>query len=75
VVKQIISKCVTCLKCEGLPYHVTTTPDLPAERESDGLMSVSASQVLFMSRISLQISPRYMYAYSLVAQQEQYTLS
>jgi len=35
VVKQIISKCVTCLKCEGLPYHVTITPDLPAERVSD----------------------------------------
>ena len=35
IVKQVISRCVTCLKCEGLPYHVTTTPDLPAERVSD----------------------------------------
>ena len=25
---------MTCLKCEGLPYNVTTTPDLPAERVS-----------------------------------------
>ena len=30
-VKQVINKSVTCLKCEGLPYNVTTTPDLPAE--------------------------------------------
>ncbi|XP_065902557.1 uncharacterized protein [Dysidea avara] len=35
IVKQVISRCVTCLKCEGLPYRVTTTPDLPAERVSD----------------------------------------
>ena len=33
-VKQVIKNCVTCLKSEGLPYHVTTTPDLPAERVS-----------------------------------------
>ena len=34
-VKQVIKNCVTCLKCEGLPYHVTTTTDPPAERVSD----------------------------------------
>ena len=35
MVKQIISKCVTCLKCERLPYHLTTIPDLSAELVSD----------------------------------------
>ena len=34
-VKLVRNKCVTCWKCEGLPYNVTTTPDLPAERMSD----------------------------------------
>ena len=34
-VKQVIKNCVTFLKCEGLPYHVTTTPHLPAKRVSD----------------------------------------
>ena len=27
-VKHTIKICITCLKCEGLPYSVTTTPDL-----------------------------------------------
>ena len=26
---------MTCLKCEGLPYYVSTIPDLPVERVSD----------------------------------------
>ena len=34
-VKQSIKNCVKCLKCEGLPYSVSTTPDLPVERVSD----------------------------------------
>ena len=34
IVKQIISKCVMCLKCD---YHVTTTPDLLVEQVSDDL--------------------------------------
>ena len=28
-VKQFLNNCVTYLKCEGLPYCVSTTPDLP----------------------------------------------
>ena len=35
IVKQSIKDCVKCLKCEGLPYSVSTTPDLPVERVSD----------------------------------------
>ena len=34
-VKQSIKNCVKCLECEGLPYSVSTTPDLPVERVSD----------------------------------------
>ena len=34
-VKQALKTCVTCLKCEGLPYCVRTTTDLPVERVSD----------------------------------------
>ena len=33
-VKKSLKNCVTCLKCEGLPYCVSTTPDLPVERVS-----------------------------------------
>ena len=30
--KQAVKQVLTCLKCEGLPYHATTTPDLPAQK-------------------------------------------
>lgn len=34
-VKRVVKNCVVCLKYEGPPYNVTTTPDLPTERVSD----------------------------------------
>ena len=33
--KWVIKNCVVCLKCEGLPYNVTTISDFPTERVSD----------------------------------------
>ena len=35
IVKQALKICVTCLKCEGLPYYVSTTPDLLVDQVSD----------------------------------------
>jgi len=35
-VKQVIRKCVLCLKFEGKPYSSEVQPDLPGERVSDG---------------------------------------
>ena len=49
VVKQVIHKCVMCLKCEGLSYNGTTTPDLPAERVSDDPPSLTLQLICWPS--------------------------
>ena len=78
-VKKSLKNCVTCLKCEGLPYCVSTTPDLPVEQVSDNPPLRMLELTLLVHFIFVHTIPpvrsRFISAYLLVPQLGQYTLN
>ena len=65
-----------CLKCEGLPYSVSTTPDLPVERVSDD-PSFTHLGIYFASPLYIRVynPPNENKAYICLITCGQYTLN
>ena len=78
-VKKSLKNCVTCLKCEGLPYCVSTTPDyLWSECLMTHLLHMlgltSLVHFIFVHTIP-PVRSKFISAYLLVPQLGQYTLN